>query len=166
MRVDILLKSEKVSIYSLLTPVLYLSLLLFVAQSFSHIWLFVTPWTTARQASLSFIISRNLLKLISIESMMPSNSLILCRPLFLTSVFPSIWVFSRYQVFFCIRWSKCSASAEVQLQHQFFQWIFRVDFLYDWFLSLDLYKTVSPIGISNIKINSFQYVSTSGFWTL
>ena len=49
-------------------------------QSLSHVWLFTTPWTTARQASLSITNSQNLLKLRSIESVMPSNHLILCRP--------------------------------------------------------------------------------------
>ena len=53
-----------------------------------------TPWTAACQASLSFTISHSLLKLMSIESMMPSNHLILCHPLLLPSVFPSISVFS------------------------------------------------------------------------
>ena len=57
--------------------------------------LFVTPWTAARQASLSFTISRSLLQLISIESVMPSNHLILCRPLLhLPSILPSIRVFA------------------------------------------------------------------------
>ena len=57
--------------------------------------LFATPWTAARQASLSFTISQSLLKLMSIESVMPSNHLILCCPLFLLpSIFPSISVFS------------------------------------------------------------------------
>jgi len=66
-----------------------------VVQSFSHVWLFVTPWTAAYQDSLSFTISRNLLKLMSIESMMPSNHLILCHHfLLLPSIFPSIRVFS------------------------------------------------------------------------
>ena len=63
-----------------------------------------TPWTAAHQASLSFTNSRNLLKLMSIESVMPSNHLILCRPLLLlSSVFPSIRVFSNESVL-CIRW--------------------------------------------------------------
>ena len=48
-------------------------------QSLSHVWLFVTPWTAAHQASLSFTISQKLLKLMSIESVMPSNHLVLCR---------------------------------------------------------------------------------------
>ena len=60
----------------------------------SHVRLFVTPWTTARQASLSITNSRSLCKLISIDLVMPSNYLILCRPLLLPSIFPSIRVFS------------------------------------------------------------------------
>ena len=69
---------------------------LIVLQSLNCVWLFATPWTAACQASLSFIISWNLLKkLMSIESVMPSNHLILCCPLFLlTTIFPSIRVFS------------------------------------------------------------------------
>ena len=65
-------------------------------QSFSHVWLFVTPWTAACQASLSTTNSRSLLKLTSVESVMPPNHLILCHPIFLLpSIFPSIRVFSR-----------------------------------------------------------------------
>ena len=64
-------------------------------QSLSHARLFVTPWTAACQASLSFTISQSLLKLMSIESVMPSNHLILCRPLFLLlSIVPSNSAFS------------------------------------------------------------------------
>ena len=75
-------------------------------QSLSHVWLFVTPWTAAGQASLSFIISWCLLKLMSIGFMMPSNHLILCcLLLFLPSVFPSIGVFSNKSAFH-IRWPK------------------------------------------------------------
>ena len=67
-------------------------------QSLSPVWLFVTPWTTACQASLSITNSGSLLKLMSIESVMPSNHLILC-PLFLPpSTFPSIRVFSNESV--------------------------------------------------------------------
>ena len=65
-----------------------------VVQSLSHVQLFTTPWTTARQASPSFSISQSLLKFMSIESVMPSNSLILCRPLLPPSIFPSVRVFS------------------------------------------------------------------------
>ena len=64
-------------------------------QTLSHVQLFATPWTTAHQTALSIINSHSLLKLISIESVMPSNHLILCRPLLLPpSIFPSIRVFS------------------------------------------------------------------------
>ena len=64
-----------------------------------------TPWTAARQASLSITNSQSLLKLMSIESVMPSNHLILCPLLFLPSIFPSIRVFSNESVL-CIRWPK------------------------------------------------------------
>ena len=75
-------------------------------HSLSCVWLFATPWTAARQASLSITNSRSLLKLLSIESVMPSNHLILCRPLLpLPSIFPSIRVFSNESAF-CIRWPK------------------------------------------------------------
>ena len=77
-----------------------------VFQLLSHVQLFVTPWTTACQASLSFVISWNWLKLTSIESMMPYNHLILCfLLLLLPSIFPSISVFSDKSAF-CIRWPK------------------------------------------------------------
>ena len=64
-------------------------------QSLSRVQLFATPWTAAHQASLSITNSRSLLKLMSIESVIPSNRLILCRPLLLLpSIFPSIGIFS------------------------------------------------------------------------
>ena len=72
----------------------------------SSVWLFVTPWTAAHQASLSFTIFLSLLKLIVIELVMPSNHLILCHPLLLLpSIFPSIRVFSNESVL-CMRWPK------------------------------------------------------------
>ena len=75
-------------------------------QSLIRVQLFVTPWTAACQASLSFTISRSLLKLMSIESVMPSNHLILCHPLLLLpSIFPSIRVFSNESALH-IRWPK------------------------------------------------------------
>ena len=78
----------------------------FVVQSLSHVQLFVTSWTAARQAFLSFTISQRLLKLMSIESVMPSNHLILCHPLpCLPSIFPSIRVFSN-ESSLCIGWPK------------------------------------------------------------
>ena len=75
-------------------------------QSLSHVRLFVTPWTAARQASLSTTNSQSLLKLMSIKSVMPSNHLILCRPLLLQPlILPSIGVFSSESVL-RIRWPK------------------------------------------------------------
>ena len=75
-------------------------------QLLSHVQLLATPWTAAHQASLSITNSRNFLKLMSIESVMPSNHLILCHPLLLLpSVFPGIRVFSNESVL-CIRWPK------------------------------------------------------------
>ena len=80
--------------------------LIISVQSLSCVQLFATPWTAACQASLSITNSRSLLKLMSIRSAMPSNYLILCRPLLLLpSVFPSIRVFSNESVL-CIRWPK------------------------------------------------------------
>ena len=79
---------------------------LVVVWSLSHVQLFEPPWTAARQASLPFTISRSLLKLMSIESVMPSNHLILCHPLLHPpSIFPSIRVFSNESVI-GIRWPK------------------------------------------------------------
>ena len=76
-----------------------------LVQSLSRVWLFVTPWTAAHQASLSITNSQSPPKPISTESVMPSNHLILCRPLLhLPSIFPSIKVFSN-ELILCIRWS-------------------------------------------------------------
>ena len=93
----------------------------------SHVRLFVTPWTAARQATLSITNSWSILKLMSIESVMPFNHLILCHPLlFPTSIFPSIRVFSNVSSS-----HQVAKLLELQLQHQSFQWIFRTDFLYN-----------------------------------
>ena len=77
-----------------------------LVQSLSPVQLFVTPWTAASQASLSITNFQSLLKLMSIESVMPSNHLILCHPLLLLpSIFPSIKIFSNESVL-PIRWPK------------------------------------------------------------
>ena len=96
-----------------------------VVQSPSRVWLFATSRTAAHQASLSFIISRNLPKFMSTELMTPSNHLILCRLLLLLpSMSPSTrviffqWVSSLHQVV-----------KVLEIQHQSFRWVFRVDFL-------------------------------------
>ena len=78
----------------------------FSSVQFSRVWLFVTPWTAAHQASLSITNSRSSPKPMSIESVMPSNHLILCHPLLLQpSIFPSIRVFSTESTL-CMRWPK------------------------------------------------------------
>ena len=90
--------------------------------------LFKTPWTAAHQASLFITNSQSLLKLKSIASVMPSNHLILHHPLhLLPSIFSSIWIFSKELVFL----HQVVKVLESRLQHQSFQWIFRVDFLSD-----------------------------------
>ena len=100
-------------------------------QSLSHVRLFVTPWIAACQASLSITSSRSLLKLMSIESVMPSNHLIPCHPLLLLpSIFPSIRVFSNESVLH-IRWPKYwSFSFTISLSNEHPELIsFRMDWL-------------------------------------
>ena len=101
------------------------------AQSLRCIRLFVTPWTTAHKASLSITNSRSLLKLMSIESVMPSNHLILCHPLLLLpSIFPSIRVFSNESIL-RIRWPKhWSVSFSISSSNKYSGLIsFRLDWL-------------------------------------
>ena len=100
-------------------------------QSLSHVWLFATLRTAARQAFFSFTISQSLLKLMSIELVMPSNHLILCHPLLLPpSVFPSIRVFSNELVLH-IRWPKYwSFSFNISPSNEYLGLIsFRMDWL-------------------------------------
>ena len=98
-------------------------------QWLSRVQLFATPWTAALQASLFINNSQNLLRLMSIESVMPSNHLILCRPLLLLpSIFPSIRVFSNESVL-CIKWPKYW-SFSISLSNEYSRLIsFRVDWL-------------------------------------
>ena len=100
-------------------------------QFLSQVQLFVTPWTATRQAFLTITNSWSLLKLMSIELVMPSNHLILCRPLLLLpSIFPSIRVFSNESVL-CIRWPKCwSFSFSISSSNEYSGLIsFRMDWL-------------------------------------
>ena len=93
-----------ISLYCIWYPIIVLKLYISSVQSLSCVWLFVTPWTAAHQATLSITNSWSLLKLMSIESVMPSSHLILCQPLLLPpSILPSIRVFSNESVL-CIRW--------------------------------------------------------------
>ena len=108
-------------------------------QSLSHVWIFVIPWTAARQASLSITNFWSLLKLVFFESVMPSNHLILCRPLFLSpSIFPSIRVFSNQSVLH-IRWPKDgSFRFSISPSNEHSGWI---SFRIDWFDLLAVHGT-------------------------
>ena len=101
------------------------------AQSLSRVQHFVTPWTAAHQASISITNSQSLPKLMSIESVMPSNHLILCLPLLLLpSIFPSVRVFSNESALH-IRWPKyCSFSFSISLSNEYSGLI---SFRIDWF---------------------------------
>ena len=99
-----------------------------VIHSSSHVWLVATPWTAAHQGSLTFTISRNLLKLMFIESVMPFNHLIVCRPF---SPYPQSFPASGSFPMNC-SFREVTKVLVLQLQHQCYQWIFRVDFLKDW----------------------------------
>ena len=109
-----------------------------VVQSLSPVQFFVTPWTAAHQASLSFTISLSLLKLMSIESMMPPNHLILCLPLFfLSSIFLRIRVFSN-ELALPIRWPKY------------------------WNFSFSISPSNVYSGLISVKINWFDLLAVQG----
>ena len=112
-------------------------------QSLSHVRLFVTAWTAARQASLSITNSQSLLKLMSLEAVMPSNHLILCHPLLLPpSVFPSIRVFSNESVL-RIRWPKYwSFSFSISPSKEYSRLI---SFRMDWFDLLAVQGTLKSL---------------------
>ena len=100
------MKMGSIHFHPFIEHLLYVRYMDSSVQSLSRVRLFVTPWTAARQASLSIANSRSLLKLMSIKSVMPSNHLILCCPLLLLpSIFPSFRVFSNESVLH-IRWPK------------------------------------------------------------
>ena len=128
----------------------------------SRVQLFATPWTAARQASLSFTNSQSLLKLRSIESVMPSNHLILCRPLhLLLSIFPSIRVSSNESVF-CIRWPKYwSCSFRISPSNEYSGLIY---FRMDWLDLLAVQGTLCPMPdfkASIIRCSAFFIVQLS-----
>ena len=110
-------------------------------QLLSHVWLFATPWNVARQASLSITNFQSLLKLISIESVMPSNHLILYHPLLLLpSIFPSIRVFSNESAL-CISWPKYrSFSISPSSEHSGL-----ISFKTDWFDILAVQGTLKSL---------------------
>ena len=115
--------------------------MLFISvQSLSHVWLFATPWIAACQAFLSITNSQSLLKLLSIESVMPSNHLILCHfLLLLPSIFPSIRVFFSESVL-RIRWPKYWTSASASVLPMNIQ---------DWF----------PLGLTGLILQSKDFSS-------
>ena len=119
-------------------------------QSLSCVWLFVTPWTAARQASLSITNSRSTPKPMSIELVMPSNHLILCCPLLLLpSIFPSIRVFSN-ESGLCIRWPKCwSFSFNISPSNEHPRLI---SFRMDWLDLLVVQGTLKSLLQQNFKI--------------
>ena len=126
--------------------------ILAVVQSLSRVRLFATPWTEAHQASLSFTISQSLLKLMSMELVMPSNRLILCHPLLLLpSIFPSIRVFSKESVLH-IRWPKYwSFSFSIRPSSEYSGLIF---FRINWSDRLAVQGTLN-INFHNIKLKKF-----------
>ena len=121
----------------------------------SHVQLFANPWTAARQASLSITNSQSLLKLTSIELVMPSNHLILCRPLLLSSsIFPSIRVFSSESVL-CIRWPKYwsfSFSISPSNEH-----LGLISYMTDWFDLLAIQGTLKSLVQHNSKASILQH---------
>ena len=123
-------------------PLLSLPSLIAVVQLLSHIRLFTTPWTAARQASLSFTISRSLLKLMSSESVVPSNHLIRYVPLLLPSIFPSIRVFSNESDLH-IRWPKYwSFSFSISPSNEYSGLI---SFRIEWFYFLGVQGTLKSL---------------------
>ena len=118
--------------------------------------LFATPWAAARQASLSITDSQSLLKLTSIDSVMPSNHLILCRPLLLLpSIFPSIRVFSNESVL-CIRWpTYWSFSFSISPSNVYSG---LVSFRMDWWISLQSKGLLRVF--SNATVQKHQFFGT------
>ena len=124
-------------------------------QSFSRVPLFVTPWTSACQASLSITSSQGLLKLMSTESVVPSNLLILCHPLFLLpSIFLSIRVFSNESAL-RIRWPKdWSFSFSISPSNEY---LGLISFRIDWFELLEVQGTLkSLLQYHNLKVSILQ----------
>ena len=131
-------------------------------QSLSHVQLFATPWTAARQASLSITNSWSLLRLISIESVMPSNYLIFGHPLLLPpSIFPSIRVFSNESAL-CIKWPKYwSFSFNISPSSEYSGMI---SFRMDWLDLLAVQGTLKMV-FSNTTVQKHQF-RCSAFFTV
>ena len=136
----------------------------------SRVQLFVTPWTAARQASLSITNSQSLLKLMSIQSVMPFNHLILCRPLLLPPIFLSIGVFSNESILH-IRWPKYwSLSFSNSPSNEY---LGLISFRTDWFDLLAVQGTLKSLlqhTVQNINSSNFSFlssptlISTHDYW--
>ena len=125
-------------------------------QLLSHVQLFVTPWTAAHQASLSITNSQSLLKLMSTESLIPSNHLILCCPLLLLpSIFPSIRVFSNESVL-RIRWPKdWSFSFSISLSNEY---LGLISFRIDWFNLFAVQGTLRVFFNTTVQKHQYIYI--------
>ena len=136
-------------------------------QLLSHVRIFATPWTVARQASLSITNSWSLLKLMSIELVMPSNHLILFRPLLLPWIFTSIRVFSKESVL-CIKWPKYwSFSFSISPSNEYSGLI---SFGIDWFHLLAVQGTLNSLlqhhslKASILQRSAFFIVQLHDYW--
>ena len=132
-------------------------------QSLIRVWLFVTPWTAACQASQSITNSWSLLKFMSIESVMPSNHLILCHPLLLSpSIFPGIRVFSNESVL-RIRWPKYwSFSFSISPSNEYSELIsFRVDWL-DLLAVQETLKSLPTPQFKSISSSALRFLVSLG----
>ena len=130
-----------------------------VVQPLSRVWLFATPWTAANQASLSFSISWSLLKLVSVESVMPSNHLFLWYPLLLLpSDLPSIRVFSNESAL-CIRWPKYLSFSFIISPSSEYSGL--ISFRIDWFALLAVHGTLKSLLQHHISKASIQLVQLS-----
>ena len=129
-----------------------------LVQSLGRVQLFATPWTAELQASLSRTNCQNLLKLMSIASVMPSNHVILCRPLLLPpSIFPSIRVFSNESVL-CIRWPKYwSLSFSISPSNEYSGLI---SFRMDWLDLLEVQGTLKSLIQHHSSKASILWLST------
>ena len=127
-----------------------------VVQSLRRVQLFVTPWTAPHQASLSFAISQSLLELMSTESVMSSNHLILCHPLLLLpSTFLSIWVFSNDQFFASVVQSTRASVSESVLPMNI-----QDCFPLGWTGWISLQSKGLSRGFSNTTVQKHQFFST------
>ena len=135
--------------------------LVVIVHFLSRVQLFTTPWTAAHQASLSFTISRSLLKLLSIDSVMSSKPLILCLPLLLPPlIFLSIRVFSNESVL-CIRWPNCwSFSFSISPSNEYSGLI---SFRIDWFDLLAVQGTLKSL--LHTTVWKHDFFGTQPLWS-